>query len=160
MCVCVSKCQFTRMLWVGASLPHRNSHVFAHFLPAYYRSLPVFADAFSVDWRSFQRQGGLELGTEGSSSSHQTLLMPMYDMNHIESLPKSCSSINLFNAGPHGEPAVAVIAPQAVMSQIESSGIVKEMLFENQGPSEDLFLENIQEAKQGRRQSAYAQFVE
>lgn len=86
--------------------------------------------------------------------------MPLYDMTDVESLPKSFSSITLFNAGPNGEPAVAVIAPQSVVSKIEKSGIVKEMLFESEGPSEDLFLENIQETARGRRTSVFAQYAE
>jgi hypothetical protein len=117
----------------------------------------LYLDAISVDWRSFQRRGGLDLGLEGT---RQTLQMPLYDMTDVESLPKSFSSITLFNAGPNGEPAVAVIAPQSVMSKIENSGIVKEMLFESEGPSEDLFLENIQETARGRRTSVFAQYAE
>ena len=117
----------------------------------------LYLDAISVDWRSFQRKGGLDLGLEGT---RQTLHMPLYDMTKVESLPKSLSAITLFNAGPNGEPAVAVIAPQAVVSKIEKSGIVKEMLFESEGPSEDLFVENIQEMTTGRRTSVFAQFAE
>jgi hypothetical protein len=117
----------------------------------------LYLDAISVDWRSFQRRGGLDLGLEGT---RQTLHMPLYDMTDVESRPKSFSSITLFNAGENGEPAVAVIAPQSIVSKIEKSGIVKEMLFESEGPSEDLFLENIQETASGRRTSVYAQYVE
>lgn len=94
------------------------------------------------------------------AGTRQTLQMPLYDLNDIEKLPKSFSSITLFNAGPNGEPAVAVIAPQSIMSKIESSGIVKEMLFQSEGPSEDLFLENIQETAKGLRTSVFAQYAE
>jgi hypothetical protein len=114
-------------------------------------------DAVSNDWRSFQKMGGLDLGLAGT---RQTLHMPLHDLGDIEKLPKSFSSITLFNAGPNGEPAVAVIAPQSVMSKIESSGIVKEMLFQSEGPSKDLFLEDIQETAKGRRTSVYAQYAE
>jgi hypothetical protein len=114
----------------------------------------------AVDWRSFQRKGGLTMGS--NKRWRQVLQLPCYKIHDLNSIPKSFSSIHLFNAGPHGEPAFTVIAPRNIMDAIASSGMVKSTIVELncQGTEKDAFAENVQETLDGRRKSVYAPLLD
>lgn len=112
--------------------------------------------AISVDWRAFQKRGGLQLGGGTDDEiCQQTLQLPCSLAKDLDSVPKSFSFIHLFNAGPNGEPAISVIAPKAVMEKIEKSGIVRKTIVESKGSSSDAFAESVQETVKGRRESVY-----
>jgi hypothetical protein len=114
----------------------------------------------SIDWRSFQRKGGLTMGS--NNQWRQVLQIPCYKIQDLNSIPKTFSSIHLFNAGPHGEPAFTVIAPSNIMHAIASSGMVKSTIVELncQGSEKDTFAETVQAALDGRRKSVYAPLLE
>jgi len=114
-----------------------------------------------IDWRGVGlRKGGLLLGPNGEC--RQVLHLPCYQTRDLAFIPKSFSSIHLFNAGPHGEPACTVIAPDHVMRRIMESGIVKGIINESRvsGSEEDAFAEVVQESREGRRTSGYASLLD
>lgn len=128
--------------------------------------------AVCVDWRNIGlRRGGLKLGlpptSGGGENNHctQVLHLPCYQARDLNFIPKSFSSIQLFNAGPHGEPACTVMTTEEHMQDILKSGIVKAMInesstVEGKGGCEDIFEQSVQDAKQGRRMSNYANLTD
>jgi len=115
----------------------------------------------SIDWRGVGfKKGGLILGPHGECK--QVLHLPCYQARDLHFIPKSFSSIHLFNAGPDGEPACTVVCPEFVMERIMNSGIVKSIINESRvaAGEEDAFTDAVAGAKQGRRTSAYVDFVD
>lgn len=135
--------QTARRVWPTALPPHKQENKYA----------------ISVDWRSFQRQGGLTVGSEDGEQCKQVLQLPCYDTRSLKAMPKSFSFVTLFNAGPHGEPAISIMASREVMQEIEKSGMVTEQLFASAGTSEDAFATTVAETAAGRRQSVFAPLI-
>lgn len=123
--------------------------------------------AVCVDWRNIGlRRGGLTLGRDDDNDGGrctQVLHLPCYQGRDLEFIPKSFSSIHLFNAGPQGEPACTVITAVEDMECILKSGIVRAVINESstvRGEGKDTLECAVQKAKQGLKASKYADFVD
>lgn len=126
--------------------------------------------AVCVDWRNIGlKRGGLTLGPPDDEDSSrrctQVLHLPCYQGRALDFIPKSFSSIHLFNAGPQGEPACTVIAAEEDMKRILKSDIVKAVINESSSmrgndEGDDALECAMQEAKQGLKASKYADFVD